>query len=122
MVKESRDLPAKVVKSETEKSQPRTYATDIEKKAMKENNPSAIQVLKKFISELPNHKYLRAYEAACGAGELSRDLLYERYTHVRMFDRSADAKEDAENNTINFDNVEFIEQCRMQDYKFEDLG
>ena len=89
---------------------------------MKENHAFAIQVLKNFISELPSHKYLRAVEAACGAGQLSRDFLCKRYTHVRMFDQCPNAKEDAEDNTINFDNVEFIELCRMQDYKFDDIG
>ena len=53
---------------------------------MEENHPFAIKVLKNFIGELPNHKYLRAVEAACGAGELARDFLCKWYTHVRMFD------------------------------------
>ena len=59
--------------------------------------------MKSFLSLLIFHENIRALEVACGDGRLTRDLLSEIYTEVDMFDKTADAKEDAGNETINCD-------------------
>ena len=55
LVEKSVKLPAKEAKPVSEEAQPRIYADEAEKMAMKENNPTAIQVLEEFLKELPDH-------------------------------------------------------------------
>ena len=72
---------------------------------MDENHPNAVEQLKKLLGLLPNHKYTRALEVACGRGLLTKDLLSTWYAEVDMFDKSSEAIEEAEDNNIGSYNV-----------------
>ena len=68
--------------------------------------------------KLTHHKYTRALEVACGRGLLTRDLLSKKYKYVDMFDQSAKAMRDAEDENINSRNVVITEVKSMETFDF----
>ena len=64
----------------------RPYATKEEKERMRVLNPHRLRVMRQVLKGLEHLRTTRALDVACGAGQLSRYVLVNKFEKVDLFD------------------------------------
>ena len=86
---------------------------------MNENNKEAIELMEKFLHKLPNHRYDRAIDVACGAGHLTLDLLSKNYKNIDMFDSCPYGIDVAGMNVMDLKNTITVSLGTMEDFNID---